>query len=266
MLLTKKIKIILNRGNIPYFKKHEEFKKYKIGDEVDIDIKYIPKTYKYIVEVQCDICEVKREIQYSTYWDSTKHETEIYTCKGCSNIKREKTNMKLYGVKNCFQDIDKIKNSMMLKYGVNHNMQLKKCLENRKQTYIKNWGVDNPSKNINIFEKALKSGRKIQKYKNTNLFYQGTYELEFLEKYYDKIEIRNGLSIKYENKIYHSDFYLPEMDMVIEIKSTYWYNKHKSINVSKTKYSKKYHNFLMILDKNYEDFEELLRTRTTNQH
>lgn len=147
MLLTKSLKVKLNHRNIPYFKKFETFKNTKIGDEIDVDIKYISKTAKYIVEVQCDICGKKREILYSTYWGSTKKETEIYCCRGkCSTIKREKTNMKLYGIKNCFQDTDKVKKGFMKKYGVDHNMKLQKCLDDRKETYMKNWGVDNPSK------------------------------------------------------------------------------------------------------------------------
>ena len=154
MLLTKSLKIILNRGNIPYYKKFKEFKNTKIGDKVDINIKYIPKTIKYIVEVKCDICGEKRKIQYSTYWDSTKKETEIYTCRGkCTNIKRKKTNLKLYGIKNCFQDTKKVKKGMMKNHGVNHNMKLQKCLDDRKETYLKNWGVDNPKKNKSIKKK-----------------------------------------------------------------------------------------------------------------
>jgi len=264
MLLTKLIKVKINKGNIPYYKsRFDKFKNTKIGDVIDIDIKHIPYTSKYKVNVKCDICGKEREILYSTYGESTKKETEIYTCRGkCTNIKRETTNMKLYGIKNCFQDTEKVKQGMMKNHGVDHNMKLEKCLNDRKETYIKNWGVDNPTKNEDIFRKSMKSGNKIKYYNNTNLFYQGTYEKDFLDKYFDKIKIENGLNIEYiydnKNKVYHGDFYLPDYDLMVEIKSTYWYDRQKSKNILKELYSKKLHNFIMIMDKDYEVFNNLL--------
>lgn len=173
--------------------------------------------------------------------------------------------MKLYSVKNCFQNEEMketAKETMIKKYGVDHNMKIEKCKNDRKETYMKNWGVDNPTKNKNIFEKALKTGKKIKKYKNTELYYQGSYELDFLNKYYGKIKIENGITIKYNigvNKcIYHTDFYLPSIDLIIEIKSSYWYNKHKQLNLIKQEYAQKDHNYIMILDKNYDNFNNYI--------
>jgi len=55
--------------------------------------------------------------------------------------------------------------------------------------------------------------------------------------------------------IYHPDFYLPEYDLVVEIKSTYWYNVHKGKCLLKEEYTKKEHNYILILDKNYLEFD-----------
>lgn len=82
-------------------------------------------------------------------------------------------------------------------------------------------------------------------------------------KYKDKVKIENGLSIKYKyldvDKIYHSDFYLPDYDLIVEIKSTYWYNKHLDRCIEKEFFSKKLHNYIMILNKDYTEFEKIIK-------
>jgi hypothetical protein len=193
--------------------------------------------------------------------------------------------MDRYGIKNCFMDTEKIKQGMLKKYGVDHNMKLQKCLDQCKKTCMKNWGVDNPSKsneikkkkeetcmknhgvkspyqNKNIFIKSMTNGTSLKIYKKSKLNYQGSYEKDFLDKYYNKINIENGITIKYnynnKEKIYYSDFYVPEFNLIIEIKSTYWNEKHKNQNEIKKQYSKIHHNFIMILDKNYDEFNKFL--------
>jgi hypothetical protein len=289
MLITDFIKIKINKGNIPRYKQFKELKHIKIGDEIDMPIKFISKNSKEKVVVKCDVCGEEYEIQYSTYNDSTKNQTEMYVCRGkCANIKREQTNLELYGNKNCFQNEkmkEKSKETMKEKYGHEHNMQCEKFLNNRKITYLENWGVDNPSKNENIkkkkeetcmknygvkspyqnrdiFRRSRKSANSIKNFKNTDLIYQSSYEKDFLDKYYDKYNIENGILIKYKfdkDRVYHSDFYLPKLDIVVEIKSTYWLNKHVAMIEAKEEYTKKNHNYVLILDKNYDEFDEMIK-------
>lgn len=267
MLLTENVKIKINKGNIPYYKKFDEYKNVHIGDEIDVNIKYLSKQNTSVIKYVCDNCGEEKETTYKNYCDHRRDKT-LDLCKGkCANKKREDTNMKLYGVKNCFQNEEmkeKSKETMMEKYGVDHNMKIEKCKNDRKQTYLKNYGVDNPSKNKIIFQKNLKNGLKIKKYKSTELYYQGTYEFDFLEKYYNTLKIENGLSIEYyddknNNKIYHSDFYLPYYNLIVEIKSAYWYYKHEKINILKKEYSEKRHNYILILDKNYQELDTFLK-------
>lgn len=102
--------------------------------------------------------------------------------------------------------------------------------EKFKETNIKNLGVPYPSQNSNIFEKQQKTAFKILPYKTFNINYQGSYELCFLEQM-EKIDLINevsrGQSFKYlwegEQTIYYSDFLF--RGKIIEIKSTYTYNK-----------------------------------------
>jgi len=150
MLLTETIKIKINAGNLPRYKSFDELKNIKKGDEIDIPIKYISKGMRTNILVKCDVCGKEREILYSTYNSSTKNQTEMYVCRGkCTNTKREETNLELYGVKNCFQNEEmkeKSRKTMKEKYGHEFNMQCDEFLEARKETYLKNWGVDNPTK------------------------------------------------------------------------------------------------------------------------
>jgi len=74
--------------------------------------------------------------------------------------------------------------------------------------------------------------RKIRtlQYKDTDLYYQSKLEFIFLESCELKgilNKVKNGLAFKYVfdniNRLYVSDFYIPEHNLIIEIKS---YNNH----------------------------------------
>jgi len=265
MLITKSVKIEINKGNIPYYKKFYEYKYIKIGDIVDIDIKYLSKSNYSKIKYICDVCGKEFEISYNSYNDPRRNKEKDVCKSSCANKKRENTNIELYGVKNCFQNEEMketSKETMLERYGVDHNMKTEKCKSDRKETYIKNWGFDNPTKNRSIFKKALNSGKKIKYFNNTDLYYQGTYEFDFLEKFYNKIEIINGLSIPYmfknKEKIYHSDFFIPNKNLIVEIKSTYWYECQLDMNISKIEYTKLKYNFILILDKQYDEFLKII--------
>lgn len=156
MLITKEVTIKINKGNIPYYKRFNEYKHIKIGDSVNIDIKHLAKGNNSKIKYICDICGIERETSYKTYCDPRRNK-EKDVCKGvCANEKRENTNMDLYGVKNCFQNEEMketAKETMLERYGVDHNMKTYKCKSDRKKTYTKNWGVDNPSKSNEIKKK-----------------------------------------------------------------------------------------------------------------
>lgn len=292
MIITKSVLIEINKGNIPYYKKFDNFKNIKIGDKIDIDIKFLSKKNNSIIQYKCDNCGKILETKYKNYCDPRRNK-ELDLCKGkCANIKREKTNMKLYGVKNCFQNEEMketAKETMIKKYGVDHNMKIEKCKNDRKETYMKNWGVDNPSQsdeikrrkeetcfknfgvksplqNRNVFLKNKLSANQIHKYiKNENITYQGTYELDFLNKYYDIIDINEPdftIKYKFKNKAhnYHPDFYNKTNNLIIEIKSNYIFEKEKERNITKKKYCiLNGYKFIFIINKNYSHLNRLLK-------
>lgn len=196
--------------------------------------------------------------------------------------------IKNYGVDNPnkhYKIRNKIKETNIKKYGVDHNFKTDESKEKRKDTWIKNYGVDNPFKsnlvkekikktnlekygvdnpqqNLEIHHKTLKTQRFLKKFKETDLTYQGSYELDFLEKFYDIIDINNGLDISYlvsdRNKIYHSDFYIPSKNLIVEIKSTYILKLDEEIEYKKKACIEQGYNYILILNKNYKEFEKTI--------
>lgn len=246
MILDEYILECVTRHNLDYYKKTEN-KNIKIGDDINILVKNLYKGSHRKIKVKCDVCGKLTETECRYYWKSFNN-GKYYACSSECSYKKHK-------------------NTMLDKYGVDHNMKLQRCLDQRVETYQKNYGVDNPTQNKEILEKALHSSNKIKNYKKTELYYQGTYELDFLKNYYDKIKIENGKSIKYihnnENKYYLPDFYLPNYNLVIEIKSTYYYKLHEQLNISKKEYTlKNGYNFIIIMDKNYDEFNKLINVTT----
>lgn len=240
------------------------------------------------VMVKCDNCGDIKEVKYQSYNISTNNNTEKFYCnnKECINKKRVISIQKKYGVDNVFQ-VENVKDKIKVtnlelygfenphqnkeiklkaektnlkRYGVKNPFQSEIIKKKIKETNLKNYGTEYPSQNQEFYNKKLKDGVKI-KYID-NLYYQGSYEKEFIMKYKDKITIENGLSIEYyylgEKKIYHSDFYIPEFDLVIEIKSKYWYEKHLDKCKAKEKYTKIHHNYIMIIDKKYNKFDGII--------
>jgi len=158
----------------------------------------------------------------------------------------------------------KIKDTCLKKYGVEHVSQIESTKEKTKQTFLKKYQVEHVLQNEEIYKKMIKNSFKIINYKNTPLYYQGTYEKDFLDKYFGNFTIMNGKTILYEMKNkkmkYYSDFYLPDFNMIVEIKSTIWYEKHFEKNLIKQKTCiEQGYNFIFIIDKNYDVFNETIK-------
>jgi len=94
-----------------------------------------------------------------------------------------------------------------------------------------------------------------------SLYYQGSYEKDFLDKYYDLFEITKIDFINYTfygDRVYYPDFYLPKYNLIIEIKSSYTYEKFLEKNNSKQKACLELgYNHIFIIDKNYDDFDKI---------
>ena len=163
--------------------------------------------------------------------------------------------------------IQKGKDTCRRLYNVDSATQLQWVKDKIMKTNIERHGYPWPMQNKQIFEKACRSAKKFCKFKDTDLIYQASYEKDFLDKYFNRFyyvnDLYNGPSVEYlidENddiRVYHSDFFIPSLNLVVEIKSDYYYNdiinpfkKEAVINAG--------YNYIMILNKNYTEFNKLI--------
>ena len=194
---------------------------------------------------------------------SKKKMIELYGVDNISKLNYIKEQRKENFKKETFKE--KAKKTWLEKYGVDNPSKSNIIKKKKEETCRENYGVDNPTQSSEIFERSQKNGKKI-KLHISGLYYRGTYEKDFLDFCYENnIKIKKGLRIKYKynnkNKYYHSDFYIEELDLICEIKSSYYYTKYLNLNKIKEYYSKKIHNFLFIIDKNYDDLKEILKIK-----
>jgi len=164
---------------------------------------------------------------------------------------------------------EKRKKTCLEKYGVENISQLDSIKRKKENTCLKNIGVKYYSQERKRYEDSLKTRLLIHKFRETDLWYQGSYELDFLEKFYDIIDIKRGPSIKYiynkKDKIYHPDFYIPSLNLIIEIKSSWTLKLDLEIN-EKKKYTKKNgYKYILIINKDYKKFINNIRNATISE-
>jgi hypothetical protein len=230
---------------------------------------YYDKWLKENDEGLCKICKNKTEFVGFARSNGYKP----YCSKECINKGRYMQtcigNKKLYGVENSFQREDVkqyIKEICLKKYGVEYTQQSLDTKNKIKQTCIKKYGVEHNMQNREIFEKQQMSAFKAKKYKNTSIYYRGSYELNLLEQYYNNYpEIQNGPTIKYafKNKqhFYFSDFYIASLNLIIEVKSSYYYNKYKDLCEAKQKATiTNGFNYIIVKNKDYNELNLFLKS------
>jgi uncharacterized C2H2 Zn-finger protein len=177
--------------------------------------------------------------------------------------KIEKTNIQKYGTTCSLANKDiklKAEKTCEKNFGVKNPFSSKIIQNNLKQYYLEKYGVENPLQDKDIFNKAFKTRILLHQYKDTNITYQASYEFDFLENFYSLFnDIQNGPSIKYKhyqkNKVYHSDFYIPSKNLIIEIKGTYTLMTNEEEILEKEKATKLLgYDYILILNKNYNEF------------
>lgn len=167
--------------------------------------------------------------------------------------KAEQTCLKNYGVSHGFntqESIEKARATSMEKYG-------SKCFptsEEGKKQCRERYGCDYAMQNREIYMKSMKNSHKSKPYK----FPSGRVEmiqgyehvcldhLLFKEKFSEDDIIAGFLKtpeIKYfHNDAHHNyymDFYIPSIDLGIEVKSAFTYNNHRAVNRLKIEAAKK---------------------------
>lgn len=171
-------------------------------------------------------------------------------------IKKEKTTLKNYGVDNPLKSKEislKVKNTNIERYGGVTPFFSKSVQNKSLETNFKKFGHENAMQNQKIFSKNKKSNFKTKEYtlpsgKIVNI--QGFENLALdliLKRYSEKDIIINDNEIEktigelwyfdIENKKhrYFPDIFIISEKKIIEVKSTWTYNIHKSINLLKQK-------------------------------
>jgi len=182
--------------------------------------------------------------------------------------KSKKTCLEKYGEEDFRKSdliINKKKVTNLKRYGSTSYMGTDSFIEKSKETNLKKYGVEYPMQVADFFEKQQRSGKKTIQY-NEKLYYNGSYEKHFLDHANDiKIlnNIERGMIIKYtfnkSKKIYFPDFYINKYNLIVEIKSNYYYNKFLEKNISKmNKCIELGYNFLFIINKNYKAFDYII--------
>jgi len=193
-----------------------------------------------------------------------KYNKDHYSQTEESIKKAEDTCLRLYGETYYSKTKEfkgKVISTSLKKYGYKSYSSSIECRNRVKETCLKNFGVEHPMQNKEHFEKCQKKGFKLKIFKD--LTYQGSYELDFINKYYDKIKITKPNSIYYEYngkiRVYHPDFLLTDLNLIVEIKNSYLAKKDELIIEQKKNYTiKKGYNYIMIVDKNYTEFDKLV--------
>jgi hypothetical protein len=211
-----------------------------------------------------------KNLSKKEYYDKWVKDYNEGQCKICGKESIFRNLQYAYNVGCCKKHIieynqQQIKKAVKEKYGVDNVFMLKEVKEKIISTNLKLYGVEHNHQDFKILEKSFKTGLKIKMYNTTNIWYQGSYELDFLENFYNNFTIHRGPSIKYnfneKDKIYFPDFYIPSLNLIIECKSTYYYNLHKLLNEAKKLATFKHkYNYCLILDKNYDDFNLLIHS------
>lgn len=326
MIVNEKINIKLNQQLKNSL--GEKYKKYSVGEIIEISLTDLSKGSNLLIDAKCDNCGTLKSVSYKYYNNNVKNGNYFSCSRKCSNQKVVNTNFSKFGVENisqleeikikkketCFKNygvespaknkeiLDKIKISLkktysdnleeiqnkmkktnLERYGVEEPNNLDWVKEKIKKTFLEKYGVENINLLPEIKNKIIKSnlekygveypiqdltrtnkGLLIKKYKDTNLYYQGSYELDFLNKYYNKLKITRGETIKYEIngeiKNYYPDFLIEDFNLLVEIKSTYVWNKHLENNLAKIKHlNENKINFILIMDKDYNELNRIIK-------
>ena len=135
------------------------------------------------------------------------------------------------------------------------------------------YGVSHPMKDPEVHKRQQQSGFKAYDYPGTDMYYRGENEKHFLD-YCKSLGMLNkvtqGPSLKYifEDKehTYHSDFYIKELNLIVEVKSWYTYEVDEARNLAKQMYSvKKGYDHMFIIDKDYSELSKVINLLTSRE-
>jgi hypothetical protein len=159
MIKSEKLKIEINKGNLPYYSKRCNIKT-NIGDIIEIDINILPIGSNLEIVAICDICMSEINIKYILYNKSFIKNGSFACSKKCAAVRTKEKLMENYGVKNIAQ-VPSVKESIIetnnKKYGSDYYFGSDLSKDKNKQIFIEKYGVDNPLKSELVKNKMKKT-------------------------------------------------------------------------------------------------------------
>jgi hypothetical protein len=157
------------------------------------------------------------------------------------------SNMELYGVEFNMQRqdvVEKVKTNNISKYGVSHPLKMESYKEKVKNTNIQKYGVKHAMQSKEIQEKSQKNGLRYKDYTTPSgqVWKVQGYEphaLDILTKEYEEEDIitsrKDVPRIQYttpDNTLhyYFPDIWIKSINKLIEVKSSWTYKLHETIN------------------------------------
>jgi len=142
---------------------------------------------------------------------------------------------------------DKIIETNLERYGVKYGVQAQEVKEKIIETNLERYGVKNPQQSKEIQEKTQRSAKKFKSYimpSGEIRKVQGyePFALDILVKNYTEDQIKSDrrdvpripYESKHKQKYYFPDIYLPHINLIIEVKSSWTYHKDEAINKMKS--------------------------------
>lgn len=280
MVIETKIKYEL-KSNIQVTKWNKKFgTAYKKGDIIEVDY-FLLKTMRDYrrrpLLCKCDKCGRTYKIRLCTLANQSTEKTL------CLHCKKEKELNPMFGKKESYETKKKISDKLS---GKNNPMFGKHLKDYMSEAKYNSWREKSKGNKRACGKRTKEQCEHIRKrviegyadgsrkrfhgnaskgfYKN--ILYQGTYELNFL-KYLDSIKklnlIERGPSIEYTDSnglkhFYLSDYFIKSLNLVIEIKSSYFWNLHEDINILKMNAALKKYNYLLIINNDFNQLNKIL--------
>jgi hypothetical protein len=204
----------------------------------------------------------------------SKNNKELWENNYDDQLKKiKKTNLERFGVEFTFQSEsvkEKQKLTMVKNHGVVHYSKTDKFRSDSSKRMFSNNPMKNPITSAKVKETQAKNNKWTsitEKYKSTDLCFQSSYEYDFLEfcENCDVLHlIKKSPTFKYFNKeSYHFPDYIYNDSIVIEIKSKWILDIQGGDKVIQEKIksveSTGKYKYMLILDKDYYQFEDLIK-------
>ena len=213
MLLTKNIKVRIDKNNIEHYK-NKGFD-VQIGKSYIFDVWDLPDNSSSKVEIQCDYCKnniIKRS--WKRFLEGRKY-IDKDACFECRHKKEQEVCMEKFGVKSVLslEEVqEKGAKTRKEKYGSEIPAQNSEILQKMKNTMIKRYGEDNPQKIEEFKEKSKQTNLK--KYGVENVLQNGPLRESFYYKSLLTKELNKNISYSKAQK-YISDLLKGEINCVI---------------------------------------------------